>query len=170
MAVMDIAYPVKHGASLMDDLEIFLSLRSVQQNLADVGRVFAFGHLPAYLRDVQHVPMDDGGDKARNLWAKYRAMIESDLSDPFLLMDDDIFFLRPVSEHPLYYGGSLPALVEEHKDRAYGRYMAQTLNLLRTHGLPERNFQLHQPLLIDKRTLEMACDIAGDLPCVMGSL
>lgn len=166
---LDIVYPIKRGASRIDDLELFWSLRSVAQNLTGVGRIVIFGSRPAYL-DVEEVAMPDDGDKALNLNAKYRAMVASDISDPFLLMDDDLFFLRSVSGHPLYYGGSLPALVEEHARRAYGQYMANTLALLRSHGLPERNFQIHQPLLIDKRTLAVAMEMAGKVSCVMGSL
>ena len=115
--------------------------------------------------------MDDRRDKALNLMAKYRRMVGTDaISDPFLLLDDDHVFLRPTDAVPLHTRGMLVDFHREFRSTTYGRYLEACLGLLRSAGLPERNYQIHHPLLIHKAALRRATEIAGDRPTVMGSL
>lgn len=170
--LIDLVYPLQQGASKADDMEIRYSLRSAATNLRVTLRyVHLVGHRPDWLR-VKHIPVaDDTGDKALNLIRKYRAMCDSpEISDPFLLLDDDHMFLAPTDDLRLRAKGSLEELANKLSAKKYGWYLLNALGLLREHGLPERCFQMHYPMLIHKATLRRALDIIGDTPATMGSV
>jgi hypothetical protein len=169
--VIDLVYPLKAGGSRLNDAELRWSLRSAAQHLQlPIGEVYLFGHRPEWLSGVIHVPMDDRGDKAENLKAKYRRMCDTvELSDPFLLLDDDHIFLAPTSEIPAHTRGPLAALCREYRGTAHGRYLQAALNALTEQGLPSRNYQIHYPMLIDKATLRRAVALMRR-PMVMGSI
>jgi hypothetical protein len=65
--------------------------------MLDLGRVFVVGELPPTLPLVRHVHVADSSTKkARNARAKVLAACEiPDLSEDFLLMNDDFFMLEP---------------------------------------------------------------------------
>lgn len=170
--MIDLAYPLRKGASRLDDLEIRYSLRSIEANLQlEVGRLFLYGHRPDWLRAAELVRMQDGIDKALNLQRKYAAMCADDrLSDPFLLLDDDHIFLAPTDDIRLRTCGTLAHHLEIHSGGNYGRNGRNALALLRAHRLPERNYQPHYPMLIHKPILRQVLEIAADAPVLMGSI
>lgn len=171
--MIDLVYPIRQGASLQRDLELRYSLRSVQAHVRlELGQLHIFGWPPAFLTsDVRVVRMDDRGNKALNLLAKYRRMVDDPLvSDPFVLLDDDHIFLEDVDEIPLHTRGKLEDLRREFSGSTYGGYVGKCLELLRRAGLPERNYQIHRPLTIHKAALDRALELAGTNKTVMGSL
>lgn len=168
---LDIVYPLRAMGSRVQDLELRYSLRGVQTHLRmELGGLFLFGYLPTWVGDAKVIPGRDRSDKALNLLAKYQQMIDADTSDPFLLLDDDHVFLAPHAEIPLHTRGQLEEYRREFRSSSYGRYLANCLSILRAHGLAERNYQLHFPLLIHKATLARVLEIAGHTPTVMASL
>ena len=172
--VIDLVYPLKRGASQWADNEIRYSLRSVAENLRlPVRDVYLVGDKPGFL-DVAHIPMEDHFEKSIALMQKYRAACESDeVSDPFLLLDDDHIFLRETSEIPLMAGGMLGKLMQRQwfqQRKRYGAYLYNCLVLLRRHKLPERNYQIHYPMLIHKEPMREVLRMAEGVGTVMGSL
>lgn len=172
--VIDVAYPIREGWSDWDDEELRYSLRSVNDNVyRRIGGVWVFGHRPPFLGDVRHVPVQTVPEKSFDLMRKYRAMVDSDLSDPFLLLDDDHIFLEPHCEFPPYTQGTLVPLWERQwvqQQKRYGAYIHNCIVLLRRHGLPERNYQLHCPILVHKAKLDEVLRMAEGVGTVMGSL
>lgn len=169
---MDIVYPLKQFGSRFNDDELRLSLRGVHANLRmDIGRLFIFGYTPQWLvGEHTLIRMEDRGDKAMNLRAKYAAMCDlKTLSDPFLLLDDDHMFLQPTTTVALHAKGPLSALVAQYRATAHGRYLRNCLDVLVARGLPSRNYQIHYPLVMDKAVLR-ECVALMRKPMVMGSL
>lgn len=169
---IDLVYPLKAGGSRADDAELRYSLRSVVANVQlPLGRLFLFGHRPTWLTDdVVHVPMSDRGDKAINLREKYRAMCDTDeISDPFLLLDDDHTFLQPTTEIPLHTMGALKDLCDQYRGRMHGRYLLAAYQKLVREKLPTRSYQIHYPMLVDKATLARSVELMT-APMVMGSI
>lgn len=168
---MDIVYPIKKGGSKSEDAELRYSLRSLERHLrVDVRDLFIFGYLPSWVRDAQHIPMEDRRDKAINLREKYRRMCSvGELSNPFLLLDDDHIFLRDTAEVPLHTNGELKDLVRKYIGTTHGRYLSAALRRLVHAKLPARNYQIHYPLLIHKETLASAVSMMR-APMVMGSI
>lgn len=163
-------YPLKRGASLLDNAELRLSLRGLYNLEMPLQTLWIFGDRPAWLHGARHVPMEDRGDKALNLTAKYRAMVdEPELSDPFLLLDDDHIFLKPTREIALHTMGALWTLARQYRGKTHGRYLQAALEALTQRGLPSRNYQIHYPLLIDKGALRASLELMKR-PMVMGSI
>lgn len=172
--MIDIAYPIREGWSDWADEELRYSLRSVNDNVyRRIGNVWVFGHRPAFLQDVKHVPVPTVPEKSFDLMRKYRAMVDSDLSDPFLLCDDDHMFLEPHCEFPPYTQGTLVPLWQRQwveQQKRYGAYIHNCIVLLRRNGLPERNYQVHHPILIHKAKLDEVLRMAEGVGTVMASL
>lgn len=83
-----------------DFFEFRFSLRSlVKYYGANIRNVFTIGHKPAWLRNTEHIPFLDAWTSkdailiSKTLYACYR----KEISDPFLLMSDDIFLMRPLA-------------------------------------------------------------------------
>lgn len=89
---MDVAYPLREKRSKLDPL--MWSLRTLV-NLPAVDRVFLVGGKPGWVTGVVHVPTIQGDRKFVNIGTNLEALVEHDLSDPFLWMNDDQFIREP---------------------------------------------------------------------------
>ena len=102
---MDVVYILGEG-SLCDDEEIRYSMRSLERNMLDLRNVYIVGELPEFLAPFEHVPASDGfTEKWKNAYSKIKkAASLEDLSEEFLLMNDDFFMLEPFTgaEFPFY--------------------------------------------------------------------
>lgn len=102
---MDIVYILGSG-SLANDEEILFSARSVCKNMLDLGNVYVVGEYPKHLPGAIHIqandPMPEGW---KNVYHKIcKACSIEDLSDEFLLFNDDFFMLEPFEgeNYPFY--------------------------------------------------------------------
>ncbi len=102
---MDVVYILGTG-SLANDNEIRYSLRSLQEHMADLGTVYVIGESVPFLPGVVHIPAKDIYPKK---WqnAMHKTLIAcglADLSDEFLLMNDDFFINEPFvgADFPFY--------------------------------------------------------------------
>ena len=95
---MDVVYILGSG-SLANDEEILYSVRSLCKNMLDLGNVYVVGEMPQHLPAVEHYFTDDPyPEKWRNAYHKISfACSIPELSDEFLLMNDDFFMLAPFS-------------------------------------------------------------------------
>jgi hypothetical protein len=155
---MDIVYILGTG-STWNDNEIRFSLRSVEKNVKDFGRVFIVGELPVWLKNVEHIVCPDAfGIKWRNAYTKIlKVCWEEKLSDDFLLMNDDFFIFKEIvaSEYPYYFSSVLS------KDASYNKAKFMTTPQKTASVLPRRvenvrNFAVHRPCRFNKKKyLEM---------------
>ena len=95
---MDVVYILGSG-SLAQNKEIVYSLRSLETNMQDLRNVYVVGEAVPALPGVIHIPAKDLTDKKwKNAFYKIKkACAIPDLSEEFLLMNDDFFMLEPFS-------------------------------------------------------------------------
>jgi len=102
---MDAVYILGNG-SLANNDEIRISLRSLEKYMLDLGNVYIIGELPDFAKNVIHLPSKDYSvDKWKNAYNKVKNACQiDDLSDEFLLMNDDFFMLEPFTgaDWPFY--------------------------------------------------------------------
>lgn len=102
---MDIVYILGSG-SFCGNKEIGYSIKSLKKHCLDLGKIYVIGEKPEGLPDIIHIPANDSFDKKwKNAYSKVKlACATSDISDEFLLMNDDFFFTRDfrASDWPFY--------------------------------------------------------------------
>lgn len=155
---MDIVYILKKGGSHWQDNELRYSLRSLNQNVKDVRKVFVIGHKPAFLSDkVIHVPHEDiYMNKARNIMAKAkRAAEDTRISQNFMLWNDDYFAIHPFSakDYPYYYKCDLEHTIRINHGE-YKLHCEATLKTLKERELDYKNFDAHYPIIYNKAKLK----------------
>ena len=146
---MDIVYTLKPDPRSRNR-QLIYSLRSVEKYLRGYGRVFVIG-IDSGLKNITHVPANDFESPAINI--KNKLMIacnEPDISDNFLYMADDYYFLKEqsIEEHPTYSSGLLFDLARIQKN-AYKQYVLHTAQAL-NGGI---NFNVHAPIVYNKEKL-----------------
>lgn len=93
--MIDVLY-IKGKQSNNYDSELKYSLRSLDVCVSDIGRVFITGECPNFVdkSKVVFTPENDIGCPMINHWWKVSQTIkQTDISDNFALMYDDIFFV-----------------------------------------------------------------------------
>ena len=141
--------------SRRDDWELRYSLRSIEANFRNLGRVFIVGHRPAWLRGVEHLDIPDRHKKNKdaNLIDKLLAVCRWGVSEWFLNPSDDQLLLEPAWFHelaavhlddlaarpPAFWGpGSWKARLQ------------RTFRYLQAHGLPTYHHDAHVPMPIHR--------------------
>lgn len=157
--MVDVLY-IKGEKSENDDLEMKYSLRSLARYGECYNRVFITGCLPDFVdkSKVVYTPADDIGAPMTNHWWKVRKTISStDISENFILMYDDIFFVRNTNlcGYPYYFRGELGEF------ETGGEHYRQTLLNAKKFLLDGRattyDFELHIPFRYN-RTFFAALD------------
>lgn len=152
-ATLDIVYVVRPGA---ENESLRYSLRSLT-NLAH-GKVYISGGMPPWCRDVYHIikevdqELPDQEDSNLNLLL---AALDPDLSENFILMNDD-FFIMQKGDLPFMHQGPLQARIDQYR---VGNRYHQAYSLIRTQGVladlgipPEEqlSYELHIPMVMNK--------------------
>ena len=150
---MDVLYILGRG-SKHNDMEIRLSLRCLEKNADGLGRVFIVGNCPAWLQNVVHIPAEDTYVAESNAFQKILKACKTDISDDFLLMNDDFFMLKPFcpDTYPHYTRGVL-----EHKqeDDPYSRSINKTRDFLLKYTKTPLNYDIHCPMVLNKHRFLM---------------
>jgi hypothetical protein len=156
---MDVVYICRPGD---DNEELRYSLRS----LANIPheRVWVFGDGPVWLRNVEKVIVPRGRDKQDTaLQNLITACQHPEVSDPFLIMNDDFYIMQPMERVPSWNMGPLTRVISEHREgSAYRIAMQKTYDRLLSlvddpTGLV--SYELHIPMEIDKVDMLMALSL-----------
>lgn len=154
---MDAVYPLHPAAGDFDELRY--SLRTLEANTR-VERVHFFGGKPAWLKTDLHVTTRQRRNKWANARTNLRVALESDaVSDPFVLMNDDFFVLKPVDPLPMWHGGPITEWVNGVSARytEYLKWSWDTYRLLRKLGHEDPLWwDLHTPILVSKEAMHDA--------------
>jgi hypothetical protein len=96
----------------------------------------------------------------------WTAVLNSEISDPFIAMDDDFYVMEPVDELPMWHGGNweqwLAALGPRYASSAYLRDAKLTISMLRKqlwHNFNPLCWSLHTPILVWKGDMKTALTI-----------
>jgi hypothetical protein len=158
---MDVVYPLKATGS---SLELRFSLRSIAQNLPH-RKVWLSGHRPMWTTNVQFIRGKRTATKYADALANIvRACERKELSDDFILMNDDFYVLKMHREVPIFHRGPLAEFIAAFKHRSnYYAMMKATLDLLHSEGIDNPLFYgTHTPTVMNKhRVLDIVSRFEG---------
>jgi hypothetical protein len=151
---MDVVYRVRVG-------ERNEPLRYSLRSLANFPhrRVLVAGFKPSWVRGVSYhyrnqTGMPDQFNSNANLLL---ALADSELSDEFVLMDDDFYINRPTLTIPVMHQGSLDERIRSYQS---GNRFGQAYSLMRTRTLLFKwgivqplSYELHMPMVMNKYRL-----------------
>ncbi len=147
---MDVLYILGRG-SKHDNLELRLSIRTLEANGKNIDRVFIVGNKPEWVQNVIHIPAEDTYQKMQNHAHKVLKAIYGGISEDFLLMNDDFFMLKPfdVETYPYYVRGELEPFEADDGEQmpTYQRALNQTREYLLNHGVKKPlAYNVHCPI------------------------
>jgi len=134
--------------------ELKYSLRSLEALVSGYDKVYLIGYKPEFISDrVKHVNYDDRfNNKATNIMMKVLTASEiPELSDDFMLLNDDYFFVNKVDAptYPYYWKCDLQKTIQIQKNE-YQQHVIPTFKELLDRGLPTKNFDTHKPIIYNK--------------------
>lgn len=144
---MDALYYIG-GGSMRNNMELRLSLRSLEKFGKNIDRVFVVGNKPPFLsKEVNYIWVDDKYEWWKNAFEKTKAAIKAGISDEFLLMNDDFFMMAEFDalKYPYYHKGDMPL----DKEGVYGGVVANTRKVLESMGATYKHFGVHCPMRIE---------------------
>ncbi|MCY1720173.1 hypothetical protein OU798_07455 [Prolixibacteraceae bacterium Z1-6] len=155
--VMDIVYVLGTGSGWNDN-EIRFSLRSIEKNLRNVGKVFVVGQCPAFLQNIIHIPAADifepGLNADGNIITKVLAACnDKRLSDDFLFINDDHLVLNPMNIEdvpPLHKGDMCTFNADYWKLNFWRGRLKRTKEILERKGYTTLHFDCHTPIIFNK--------------------
>lgn len=123
------------------------------------GRVWLVGHRPSWAVNVGHIPTvqisGQRGCKDRNMTDNVIAACrEAAASSRVVLLNDDMFYVRPGFEVSYWHSGPLSALKESpHAGSPYMQRLTNTRRILADYGVddPLMYENMHHPTVIDRR-------------------
>lgn len=152
----DLVYVVRPGG---DNEELRYSLRSVARN-APHRKVWIVGTVPSWVRNVEPLPLEPHLEKFANQRQSLEAACaRDDLSDVFVLMNDDHFVTEKITTWPTFHLGSASGFIARQLEggrvrntwvkavRATAIWMAE-----QGHG-DVLCYEAHVPLLFNKAAL-----------------
>lgn len=149
---MDVLYPLGTGSNYRN-LELRFSLRSLIN--VDHDRIFLIGPLlPRWIQNISYIKFDDKPlRKQINVINKILFMCRPDsgLSEDFILMNDDFYFLKKQELKNYIMDLSLQDLFNKHPKSSYGLAVHTTITYLKKNQLPELNYEIHYPFIINKK-------------------
>lgn len=152
----DLVYIVKASEN---NEELRHSLRTVAENLPH-RRVWLVGYRPRWIDPgVGYVPTLQRGPKHHNTWNNWTAAARhAEISDEFVLMNDDFFVTAPVADVPVLHRGPAEEAIAwygKHRLTSHRMRMAYTVQVLRRAGLngPLFSYELHTPMVVDRHLL-----------------
>lgn len=159
---IDVLIPLGIG-SKWDNNEIKYSLRSIEQNLSNLGNIYIIGSKPDWLTNVIHVPFQDPHTSSllrnQNILQKILFTIRNyDVSNNFIFTNDDIFFLKPMVENQIH--NFTDCTMQDYLQRnpllngVYKRAFRATIQYLMENNLPMQHYDNHTPIIYNKFKFE----------------
>jgi len=147
---MDFIYPLTKSKWE----EAKYSLRSLQN--VEHGNIFIIGELPDYLNEsnLTFIKKNDPyGINTSNMVRKLLHICgDKRVSDDFVLMNDDFYFLEP-QEIKDYDMGTMRFHIKNRREDMYKKYLKTTRGFIRKKfGIKEpKSYELHYPIVINKK-------------------
>lgn len=150
---MDYVYICREG----DNEELRYSIRSVVAH-ASYNDIWLVGYRPDWYRG-NFVDLPDTSTKFNNIINCIKAITDiGAISDDFVLMNDDFFFLKDVGIMPVYHGGLLSDKINKYLElgsRQYVTLLSKTYRNLIRQGIKEPlDYDIHVPMPMNKHKLK----------------
>ncbi len=156
---MDCVYICRAG----DNEELRYSLRSVVKFLPN-SNIWIVGYKPNWYVG-NFLSVEDIGNKFENINNCYKKIIEEkSISEDFLVMNDDFFFLSNNNKYN-YYSGFLKDKIVNHIElngiSRYSRALRTAVDALKKRGIKEPlNYDIHTPMALNKTNLAQVIDLS----------
>ncbi len=166
---MDIVYCLGKGSKWRNK-ELMYSLRSVEKHCSNVGHVFIVGEDPKFVNGISILPYPDKSNynKEKNIFEKLLHACENEyLSDDFLFMNDDHFFLQDIDITTIPYwsnGFLLHAFQRLQAGNTYRISLKNTWLTLNKAQKADFNFDVHTPIIYNKHKLKALQQYDWTLP------
>jgi hypothetical protein len=139
--------------------ELRYSIRSVAKNMPHENIVVVGGKPDWYTGTF--IPVDSGSstNKYENTKNNIRQIVDSpDISDDFVLMNDDFYVLKPIDQVPYYHNGLLADKIAEFVRfttwSTYTNVLSRTMSVLNNLGIRDPlDYTLHIPMMFNKQKL-----------------
>ena len=160
---LDVVYFIKDGTR---NEEFRYSLRSICKNMP-FARVWVFGGCPTNIvPDVRIRVEQEGKTKWDRVHAMFKLACENkELSENFILFNDDFFIMKPIDKIETYHRG----LLEDHvKVLGKGPYASMLEGIdeeLKSRKLGTYSYELHIPFIFNKKKLLKLLEDNPDLRC-----
>lgn len=154
---MDVVYILASNGSHWRNNEIRYSLRSLQKHLKGYRNIYVIGEKPAWLNNVIHVRADDPYkyNKEANICNKIKIACEHpDISDDFLFINDDHFFLQDTNINEILPYSKKDADLHPSRETNLNKYELCRLNTwraLKEKGLTTYLYDIHTPIIYNKK-------------------
>lgn len=147
----DILYLLADKENRGSDRELRLSLRSLQKNCKDLGRVFIItDELPDWIQNVEHIARYDYIYPEISIYYKVMTFVNRSRCRSFLFMNDDFYMMKPFEarNYPLYYRGELVYIDNPSR---WQKVNNNTLDYLKRKE--KHDYGVHCPILYDRISL-----------------
>ena len=155
---MDIVYVVKDAVY---NEELRYSLRSVEKNFPH-RKVWLYGGRPIGVHPDERVIVIQEGkrkwDRVRNML--YKIATNDDITEDFVLFNDDFFVMKPVIDLPIFADGTLEKLCARielangNRQTQYTHELKRTIQWLWDNKCDTMNFELHLPMMFNRGMLK----------------
>jgi hypothetical protein len=151
---VDFVYICRAG----DNEELRYSIRSVVHSFPEA-RIWVVGGKPDWYKG-QHIDVCQTESKYANALNNLKAVCRSnEISDSFILMNDDFFILKNIQSIKDFHGGALEDKINKYISLSgytmYIRKLISTKNKLNSVGIKNPiDYELHVPMIMEKNKLE----------------
>ena len=153
VGIMDFVYICRSG----ENEELRYSIRSVVNSFPEA-RIWVVGGKPDwYVGNYIEVAQDR--HKYANAFNNIIAICESkEISESFVLMNDDFFILKKFDLNDIFHGGLLSNKIKMHtktmRDSRYARKLFETRSMLKSNNIHDSlDYELHVPMVLEKDKL-----------------
>lgn len=159
---LDVVYCVKNNPT---GDELRYSLRSLE-NLKGIRNVWIYGGCPNWVQNVRHVPMIQSRTKWQNTAMMLNEIAQNnEISKNFIWFNDDFYVMKSCDKIDYWFDDRDPDLITR-ADRTirpcgipsrYGNQLVVAAKALEAQGRAITNFELHTPIIFNKKMLRLAC-------------
>jgi hypothetical protein len=156
----DLVYILKESD---DNPDLIMSLRSIEK-YCTFRKIWVVGYKPSWLQNVEYIPTSQDGNKWDNSCTNWLAACKNkNISEDFILMNDDFFALQPIYNWKTNLNialGQFDAEAKKYKNTKFSKWQGGFVygaELLDELGCKSRlNYEAHTPIMINKKKyLEM---------------
>lgn len=157
MDKIDVVYILRNNGTRWMDNEIKYSIRALEQNIK-FGKLWIVGGCPKFIdkSKIRYIKAEDPfSNKLKNAIHKITlACREEEVSENFILMNDDFFFLKRTEGVEYFNKGKLEASKKNHSTKGgyYYRAICDTIEMLKDMGIDNpTDFEVHYPIIFNKK-------------------
>jgi hypothetical protein len=167
---MDLVYICRGG----DNEELRYSIRSAMKNLPH-DKIWVVGGKPDWYTG-HYLPVEQSRAKYTNARNNLKALCnEAEISDSFILMNDDFYIINKVKDIPYMHSGSITKKIDIREDvfsaNSYTALLKQTLGSLSRRGNHVvLDYELHVPMVMEKKKLLKVLKLSGLWRSVYGNI